>query len=107
MGSCNPSSQLQSYKQLRRHTNLRIMSLWKVMTMSQVARQGAQAYEAHAAGRFVWGKEGFKWMSDDKGSASQDKSSESQASAGGDQSQLLAHQVAGDGLQGYEPQPSW
>merc|ERR1711874_602656 len=77
MGSCNPSSQLQSYKQLRRHTNLRIMSLWKVMTMSQVARQGAQAYEAHAAGRFVWGKEGFKWMSDDKSSrTSQDPSSE-------------------------------
>merc|ERR1711910_205835 len=71
MGSCNPSSQLHSYKQLPRHTSLRIMSLWKVMTMSQVARQGAQAYEAHAAGRFVWGKEGFKWMSDDKGSCSQ------------------------------------
>ena len=53
------------------------MSLWKVMTMSQVARQGAQAYEAHAAGRFVWGKEGFKWMSDDKSSrTSQDPSSE-------------------------------
>ena len=80
------------------------MSLWKVMTMSQVARQGAQAYEAHAAGKFVWGKEGFKWMSDDKGSASQDKSSESQTSTVGDQSQLLAHQ---EGLQGYEPQPSW
>ena len=77
------------------------------MTMSQVARQGAQAYEAHAAGKFVWGKEGFKWMSDDKGSASQDKSSESQTSAVGEQSQLLAHQVAGEGLQGYEPQPSW
>merc|ERR1712179_265184 len=77
MGSCNPSSQLQSYKQLRRHTSLRIMSLWKVMTMSQVARQGAQAYEAQAAGRFVWGKEGFKWMSDDKSSrTSQDPSSE-------------------------------
>merc|ERR1711874_874647 len=77
MGSCNPSSQLQSYKQLRRHTNLRIMSLWKVMTMSQVARQGAQAYEAHAAGRFVWGKEGFKWMSDDESSrTSQDPSRE-------------------------------
>merc|ERR1712079_529523 len=77
MGSCNPSSQLQSYKQLPRHTSLRIMSLWKVMTMSQVARQGAQAYEAQAAGRFVWGKEGFKWMSDDKRSrTSQDPSSE-------------------------------
>merc|ERR1712109_355650 len=77
MGSRNQSSQLQSYKQLPRHTRLRIMSLWKVMTMSQVARQGAQAYEAQAAGRFVWGKEGFKWMSDDKSSrTSQDPSSE-------------------------------
>merc|ERR1712073_295855 len=77
MGSCNQSSQLQSYKQLPRYTSLRIMSLWKVMTMSQVARQGAQAYEAQAAGRFVWGKEGFKWMSDDKRSrTSQDPSSE-------------------------------
>merc|ERR1712025_682241 len=77
MGSCNPSSQLQSYKQLPRITRSRIMSLWKVMTMSQVARQGAQAYEAQAAGRFIWGKEGFKWMSDDKSSrTSQDPSSE-------------------------------
>merc|ERR1712241_1131388 len=107
MGSCNKSSQLQSYQRVCRATNSLKMSLWKVMTMSQVARQGAQAYEAHAAGKFVWGKEGFKWMSDDKGSSSQDKSSESQASPGGDQSQLLTHHVARDGLQGYQPQPSW
>merc|ERR1719219_1418843 len=56
------------------------MSLWKVMTMSQVARQGAQAYEAQAAGRFVWGKEGFKWMSDST-SSSQDNSSECSSSS--------------------------
>merc|ERR1712186_67344 len=77
MGSCNKSSQLQSYQRVSRATNTLNMSLWKVMTMSQVARQGAQAYEAQAAGRFVWGKEGFKWMSDDKSSrTSQDPSSE-------------------------------
>ena len=85
------------------------MSLWKVMTMSQVARQGAQAYEAHAAGRFVWGKEGFKWMSDDKGSCSQDKSSEplTSTSGGGEQSQLLSNQAPTEGMQGFQPQPSW
>merc|ERR1712186_305957 len=81
MGSCNKSSQLQSYQRVSRATNTLNMSLWKVMTMSQVARQGAQAYEAQAAGRFVWGKEGFKWMSDDKSSCSQDKSSESLSSS--------------------------
>merc|ERR1711993_85676 len=109
MGSCNQSSQLQSYKQLPRYTSLRIMSLWKVMTMSQAARQGAQAYEAHAAGRFVWGKEGFKWMSDDKSNCSQDKSTESLPSSG-EQSQLMTgtgHQTSTGGLQGYQPQPSW
>merc|ERR1712141_462802 len=74
MGVLTESSQLQSNRHQRKTAK---MSLWKVMTMSQVARQGAQAYEAHAAGRFVWGKEGFKWMSDDKSSrTSQDPSSE-------------------------------
>merc|ERR1712060_562750 len=78
------------------------MSLWKVMTMSQVARQGAQAYEAHAAGRFVWGKEGFKWMSDDKSSCSQDQSSESLPSSGEQSQMMTAHKTASDGLQGYQ-----
>merc|ERR1712130_194670 len=38
------------------------MSLWKVMTMpmSQVARQ-ASTHESAQVGKFVWGKEGFKW----------------------------------------------
>merc|ERR1712173_227033 len=102
MGSCNQSSQLQSYKQLPRHTRSRIMSLWKVMTMSQVARQGAQAYEAQAAGRFVWGKEGFKWMSDDTSSttattSSQENSSQSPASS--EQSQYSGHQPETSGPQ--------
>merc|ERR1711953_1204283 len=83
------------------------MSLWKVMTMSQVARQGAQAYEAHAAGRFVWGKEGFKWMSDDKSTCSQDQSSESLPSSGEQSQMMTAHKTASEGLQGYQPQPSW
>merc|ERR1712141_774291 len=103
MGVLTELSQLQSYYQTAK------MSLWKVMTMSQVARQGAQAYEAHAAGRFVWGKEGFKWMSDDKGSSSQDKSSEplTSTSGGGEQSQLLSNQAPTEGLKGFQPQPSW
>merc|ERR1711973_692903 len=95
MGSCNKSSQLQSYQRVSRATNSLKMSLWKVMTMSQVARQGAQAYEAQAAGRFVWGKEGFKWMSDDTSStttttSSQENSSQSPASS--EQSQYSGHQ---------------
>merc|ERR1711894_256612 len=107
MGSCNQSSQLQSYKQLLRYTSLRIMSLWKVMTMSQVARQGAQAYEAQAAGRFVWGKEGFKWMSDDKSkSQSQDNSSESPSNPEGT-SQFSSH-YQGNTAEGpvFQQQPS-
>merc|ERR1712020_195016 len=106
MGVLTESSQLQSNRHQRKTAK---MSLWKVMTMSQVARQGAQAYEAHAAGRFVWGKEGFKWMSDDKSNCSQDKSSESLPSSG-EQSQLMTgsgHQTSTGGLQGYQPQPSW
>merc|ERR1712119_250748 len=83
------------------------MSLWKVMTMSQVARQGAQAYEAHAAGRFVWGKEGFKWMRDDKSTCSQNQSSESLPSSAEQSQMMTAHKTASDGLQGYQPQPSW
>ena len=41
------------------------MSLWKVMTMpmSQVARQSS-AQEVAQVGKFVWCKEGFKWISD-------------------------------------------
>merc|ERR1712110_194898 len=96
--------------ELRHQRKTAKMSLWKVMTMSQVARQGARAYEAHAAGRFVWGKEGFKWMSDDKGSSSQDKSSESLSSGGGgggEQSQMFSNQAPTEGLQGFQPQPSW
>merc|ERR1712060_694983 len=101
MGVLTELSQLQSYETKDK------MSLWKVMTMSQVARQGAQAYEAHAAGRFVWGKEGFKWMSDDKSSCSQDQSSESLPSSGEQSQMMTAHKTASDGLQGYQPQPSW
>merc|ERR1712001_96606 len=106
MGSSNP---VITVAELRHQSKTGKMSLWKVMTMSQVARQGAQAYEAHAAGKFVWGKEGFKWMSDDKGSSSQDKSSESLSSVGGgEQSQMFPHhQTSSDGLQGFQPQPSW
>merc|ERR1711992_273777 len=106
MGSSNPVFTVAELRHQRLYQTAK-MSLWKVMTMSQVARQGAQAYEAHAAGKFVWGKEGFKWMSDDKGSASQDKSSESQASPGGDQSQMFSNQAPTEGLQGFQPQPSW
>ena len=84
------------------------MSLWKVMTMSQVARQGAQAYEAQAAGRFVWGKEGFKWLSDDKSkSQSQDNSSESPSNPEGT-SQFSSHyqgNTAGGPV--FQQQPSW
>merc|ERR1711990_754564 len=101
MGVLTELSQLQSYETKDK------MSLWKVMTMSQVARQGAQAYEAHAAGRFVWGKEGFKWMSDDKSSCSPDQSSESLPSSSEQSQMMTAHQTASDGLQGYQPQPSW
>merc|ERR1712165_75100 len=106
MGVLTESSQLQSNRHQRKTAK---MSLWKVMTMSQVARQGAQAYEAHAAGRFVWGKEGFKWMSDDKSSASQDQSSESlsSTSGGAQQSQMFSNQAPTEGLQGFQPQPSW
>merc|ERR1739845_120862 len=106
MGVLTESSQLQSIRHQRKTAK---MSLWKVMTMSQVARQGAQAYEAHAAGRFVWGKEGFKWMSDDKSSSSQDQSSESLArgGGGGEPSQLFGSQASTEPLQGYQPQPSW
>merc|ERR1712183_408499 len=66
-------------------------------------------HEAHAAGRFVWGKEGFKWMSDDKSSASQDQSSESlsSTSGGAQQSQIFSSQAPTEGLQGFQPQPSW
>merc|ERR1712045_131030 len=49
------------------------MSLWKVMTMpmSQVARVGpAQETASQVVGKFVWGKEGFKWISDAKQSSS-------------------------------------
>ena len=44
------------------------MSLWKVMTMpmSQVARVGGAQESASQVGKFVWGKEGFKWISDAK-----------------------------------------
>merc|ERR1712029_744456 len=80
MGSCNKSSQLQSYQRVNQATSIN-MSLWKVMTMSQVPRQGAQAYETQVAGRF-WGKEGFQWMSDfTSSSSSQDKSSEVSSSS--------------------------
>merc|ERR1712077_135820 len=107
MGSSNP---VITVAELRHQRKTGKMSLWKVMTMSQVARQGAQAYEAHAAGRFVWGKEWFKWMSDDKSSSSQDKSSESLSSGGGgggEQSQMFSNQAPTEGLQGFQPQPSW
>merc|ERR1712001_793782 len=106
MGSSN---RVITVAELRHQRQTAKMSLWKVMTMSQVARQGAQAYEAHAAGRFVWGKEGFKWMSDDKSNCSQDKSSESLSSVvGGEQSQMFPHhQTSSDGLPGFQPQPSW
>merc|ERR1711915_87518 len=107
MGSSNPVFTVAELRHQRLYQTAK-MSLWKVMTMSQVARQGAQAYEAHAAGRFVWGKEGFKWMSDDKSSSSQDKSSESLFSGGGDQqSQVFSNQASTEGLQGFQPQPSW
>ena len=48
------------------------MSLWKVMTMpmSQVARVGGAQETAGQVGKFVWGKEGFKWISDAKQSSS-------------------------------------
>merc|ERR1712112_346125 len=38
------------------------MSLWKVFTASQVVRQMNPA--ELQAGSFVWGREGFKWISD-------------------------------------------
>merc|ERR1739842_209583 len=110
MGSSNPVITVAELRHQRLHYQTAKMSLWKVMTMSQVARQGAQAYEAHAAGRFVWGKEGFKWMSDDKSSSSQDQSSESLArggGGGGEPSQLFGSQANTEPLQGYQPQPSW
>merc|ERR1712241_859706 len=106
MGSSNPVFTVAELRHQRLYQTAK-MSLWKVMTMSQVARQGAQAYEAHAAGRFVWGKEGFKWMSDDKSSCSQDQSSESLPSSGEQSQMMTAHKTASDGLQGYQPQPSW
>ena len=48
------------------------MSLWKVMTMpmSQVARVGGAQETAGQVGKFVWGKEGFKWISDAQQSSS-------------------------------------
>ena len=47
------------------------MSLWKVMTvpMSQVARVGGAQESASHVGKFVWGKEGFKWICDAKQSS--------------------------------------
>merc|ERR1712241_369575 len=106
MGSSNPVITWGELRNQRLLPNT-VMSLWKVMTMSQVARQGAQAYEAQAAGRFVWGKEGFKWMSDDKSSCSQDKSSESLSSSSEQSQVMTGHQSSTDGMRGYQPQPSW
>merc|ERR1712154_97668 len=52
-------------------SNTRKMSLWKVMTvpMSQVARVGGAQESASQVGKFVWGKEGFKWICDAKQSS--------------------------------------
>ena len=83
------------------------MSLWKVMTMSQVARQGAQAYEAHAAGKFVWGKEGFKWMSDDKSNSNSSQDSSSEASSSSEQQSQLNRRYQGDITGGHVFQSSW
>merc|ERR1712098_426736 len=44
------------------------MSLWKVFNASQVVRQVSSA--ELPAGSFVWGKEGFKWISVNTSSAS-------------------------------------
>ena len=48
--------------------------------MSQVARVGGAQESASHVGKFVWGKEGFKWMSDST-SSSQDNSSECSSSS--------------------------
>merc|ERR1739848_244196 len=107
MGSSNPVFTVAELRHQRLYQTAK-MSLWKGMTMSQVARQGAQAYEAHAAGKFVWGKEGFKWMSDDKGNStsSQDNSSESPSRSEQQESQLNTR-YQGDTTRANLHQSSW
>ena len=47
------------------------MSLWKVINTSQMVRQ-VNAAEL-PAGSFVWGKEGFKWISGNSSKSSSSK----------------------------------
>ena len=47
------------------------MSLWKVFNASQVVRQVSSA--ELPAGSFVWGKEGFKWISGNSSSQGSQK----------------------------------
>ena len=42
------------------------MSLWKVMSLGSAAARQGVALERQA-GRFVWGSEGFKWISGEGG----------------------------------------
>merc|ERR1711963_1338507 len=65
LSSCSVLSLRVGYRTFNQHHGYRKihkMSLWKVMTMpmSQVARQ-ASTHESAQVGKFVWGKEGFKW----------------------------------------------
>ena len=50
------------------------MSLWKVMSVGGVAARQVSAVERQA-GKFVWGTEGFKWISG-SGSGSCDSGAE-------------------------------
>merc|ERR1739836_280919 len=74
-----PSGWITVTEKITSTSNTLKMSLWKVMTMpmSQVARVGPAQETAGQVGKFVWGKEGFKWISDAK-----QRSSDHQAPGG-------------------------
>merc|ERR1712214_198327 len=72
MGVTSSPPRITVTEQITSTSNTLKMSLWKVMTMpmSQVARVGPAQETAGQVGKFVWGKEGFKWISDAKQSSS-------------------------------------
>jgi len=78
------------------------MSLWKVISTSQVARQVSAA--ELPAGSFVWGKEGFKWIS---GNSSSSSSSSEGVQKNPWENQSVEHQQeplqAGDSSQQHQP----
>merc|ERR1712018_539354 len=72
MGVTSSPRRITVTEQITSTSNTLKISLWKVMTMpmSQVARVGPAQETAGQVGKFVWGKEGFKWISDAKQSSS-------------------------------------